>query len=84
MLPYSRQFRHIRWCFFVRHVDAVIMLRPENAVHIVAVLIAAVIGLRAPHLYLMLEDLRHHPGLGTALVAAVEDPVVDYTSWPYT
>lgn len=25
----------------------------------------------------MLQDLRHHPGLGTALVAAVEDPVVD-------
>ena len=77
VLLYSRQLRHICWGFFVRHVDAVLVLLPEDAVHIVAVLIAAVIGLGAPHLYLMLQDLRHHPGLGATLITAVKNPVVD-------
>lgn len=66
------QLGHVRRCLFMAHVDAVIVLRPEDAVHI-----AAVIGFGVPHLYLVLQDLRHHPWLGVSLIPAVENPVMD-------
>lgn len=58
VLLYPRQLRHICRSFFVRHVDAVLVLLPEDAVHIVAVLIAAVVGFGAPHLYRFKSTLR--------------------------
>lgn len=71
------QLGHIGRCLLMAHVDAVLVLLPEDAVHIVAILIATVVGLGTPHLYLVLQDLRHHPWLGVGLIAAVENPVMD-------
>lgn len=71
------QLGHVGRRLLMAHVDAVLVLLPEDAVHIIAVLIAAVVSFCTPHLDLVLEDLRHHPGLGAALVAAVKNPVVD-------
>ncbi len=77
MLLNSRQFRHIRRSFFVRHVDAVLMLIPEDTVYIVAVFVPTVIGFSTPHFNLVLQDLRHHTGLGAALIPSVKNPVMD-------
>ena len=44
------QLGHVGRRFLVAHVDAVLVLLPEDAVHIIAVLIAAVVCLGAPHL----------------------------------
>ena len=64
----ASQLRHIGRGFFVRHIDTIPVLVAEDAVHIVAVLIAAVVGLGATHFDFVLQDLRHHPGLGAGLI----------------
>ena len=53
----ASQLRHIGRGFFVRHIDTVAVLLPEDAVNIIAVLIAAVVGLGATHFDLMLQNL---------------------------
>ena len=63
----ASQFRHIGRGLFVRHIDAVAVLLPEDAVDIIAILIAAVVGLGATHFDLVLQDFRHHPGLCAVL-----------------
>ena len=53
MLLDTCKLRHIGWGFFVRHIDTVAVLAAEDAVHIVAVLIATVVGLDTlnPYVY---------------------------------
>lgn len=77
VLLYAGQLGHVRRGLLMALVNAETMLRPEDTVHIIRVFVSAVVGFGTPHLYLMLQDLCYHPGLGAALAAAVENPVVD-------
>ena len=63
------------------------MLRPKDAVHVVDVLIAAVVGFRAPNSNLILKNPRH-TWFCIALVAAVGNIILlrtfTYISAPFT
>ena len=69
------------------HVYTLLMLRPKDAVHVVDVLIAAVVGFRAPNSNLMLKNSRH-TWFCIALVAAVGNIILlrtfTYISAPFT